>query len=303
MITLVDFIKQQKQINEAFIYDGGEELCRYVCKVIEDNPTEDFIVINEKDLKGIKNVFFKHLLLYIDDPADKEKEIKEAIDKAKYHYNRVKHKERVKYYEDSLLSWNIEEKRFNYIEISIKTIEGNRKLEWGDLSHEINHAWDDYQEKLKDPSRGLMSDVNIEDYDIAVNMYEHPGSNYDQIIGLIEYMSTAPEKKSFSVQAMAKLKDNIDKYSNFRDALEWQLKNNETFAGYVTIQKSLDGITSSKKLAELLCARCRKKFQKYKNLSDNEIIDKLKNKLLDFYNALIEDINTILDKYGKKTTL
>lgn len=294
MIDLKDYIKQ---INEAQIYDGGEDLCRYICKVIKDNPSEDFIVINTKNLK-FNNIFFKHLLLYIND------NITEKFIEASYSFQNDKNKEKIKANIGDLFKWNNEEKVFNYIEISIwTTSKKDRDIQWGDITHEINHAWDDYQEKLKDPSRNLMSSIDIERYNIAKNLVKYPIDTYDKVIGVIEYTSTDIESKSFSVQAMAKFKDNLDKYSNFKDALEWQFKNNEIFAGYFSLITFFNKEKQNKDFIYKICKRYRKRFIKDDNLSNNEIVDMLSTKLQKYYEVLIEDINKLLDDYAKKNAL
>lgn len=284
------------KINEAQIYDGGEDLAKHICKIIKDNPKEDFIVINAKDLK-FKNKFFKHLLLYIND-----KPISEKLSGASYNID-DKYK-KTKETLGELLRWNFEENIFNYIEIYIETSDKtDRDVDWEDLSHELNHAWDDYQKRLKDPNKNLISDVDIKEYDLCRDLYNRSNNRYDIIIGYIKYVTTEFEKKSFSVQATSKIKANLDKYSNFDDALKWQFENNEVFVRFLLIYDWFKYVKNSSSMTTTLCDKYRKYFENHKDLSNSEIIEELDKMFNDYYNALVEDINSLLAEYAKTTTI
>lgn len=203
MKSLIQFI------NESQIYNGGEDLAKYISKIIKDNPKENFFIINANDLT-FKNIFFKHLLIYVNE------NINEKLIDAKYHNK--KDNSKVEQLLNKTFKWNKENKIFNYIELSIwTTSENDREIDYSDLTHELRHAWDDYQERLKYPDKDIFTSIDIEKYNISRNLY-NANNRFEIIVGYINYVTDKFEINAFSTQAMSKLKANLDKYSNFDDA-------------------------------------------------------------------------------------
>lgn len=299
MKSLVNYIERSSKLSsldeyilEAQIYNGGEDLAKYISKLIKDKPKENFFVINSKDL-DFKNIFFRYLLIYINEGINEE-----LID-AKYHDK--KDNSKISSVLDNTFKWNNEEKIFNYIELSLwTTSEEDREIDYSDLTHELRHAWDDYQERLKNPNKNIFASIDIEKYNISRNLY-NATNRFEVIIGYINYVTDKFEINAFSTQAMSKLKANLDKYSNFDEALKWQFENNKIFKRYALIRNWFLECKESKSLSNSLCNTYRKYYNS--KLSNEEIIKELDNKFKEYYYALVEDIDIILDEYGKGNAL
>lgn len=295
MKTLVQFLKES-MITEAELYKGGKELCEFISKIIKENPDKNFIVINAKDIKDVEPIFFKHLLIYINN----EVPIKEGFVGASYNINHT-YKQTKKALGD-MLKWNIDEKIFNYVEIYIATLsEDDRDVDWEDIAHEVNHAWDDYQKRLTDPNSYLNCDIDQEEYK-QLKVYVTKGNLCESLIAYLKYANIDSEKKSYSVQATEKFKSNLDKYDNYDDALDWQFKNNPVFMSFLLYKNKFDTqIKKRKSLTEMLGRAYRRIYKE--DVSDNDVLEKVENMFTEHFSAISEDINRILDAYGKKTSL
>lgn len=298
MKSLVEFLKES-MITEAEIYEGGKELSKFISKAIKDNPDKSFMVIDAKDIKDVKNIFFKYVLIYVN-----EEPIEEAMRKAGY--NTRSNYKQTRLTLGNLLKWNNDEKMFNYVEFYFETLhKKDRDVDWEDVAHEVNHAWDDYQKRLEDPDKFLGCDSDLEEYDISRDLLKPESHNSiaHKMIGYIKYINTEFEKKSFVIQATEKFKSNLDKYDNYDDALEWQCKNNRVFIEFLFVRDEFYKCKNSKSLSELVCNLYRKNYKKDKDLSDKEVIDLLENLINDYFNAITENINKILGDHAKKTTI
>lgn len=60
-------------------------------------------------------------------------------------------------------------------------------------------------------------------------------------------------------------------------------------------------IKNRKSLIEMLGRAYRRIYKE--DISDNDVLDKVENMFTEHFNAISEDINRILDAYGKKTSL
>lgn len=294
MKSLTEYIKAY-QINEARLYKGGEDLAKYICKLVKENPDKDEFIINKEDL-NFPNIFFKHLFVYVNEHLNEE------LVAASYHTKKYSNK--IDKIIGNILRWDDKEKIFNYVEISLQTTsKEDRDIDWTDISHELNHLKQDYDDKIKNPENDLFGDIDLEEYNISRKLYSTSNNRFELISSYIKYANVEFERESFSVQATEKFKENLDKYNNFSEALDWQIKHNKIFIRYFLIYSWFTGCKESKDLSNSLCDTYRKTYKKSKNLSNEEIIDFLTNSFEEYYKALTEDINNILDEYGKKNAL
>ena len=300
MIDLKDYVRMIEE--GQGVYDGCEELAKYIVEIIKSNPNEDFFIISGDDLK-FKNIFFKNLLIYIENLSVKED--------AAYHV-KTKDESKVLEYCKNIVKWDIKDKIFNFIEISVD----RNNINHYDIGHELNHSYEDYEIHKNDPNKDILSYIDPEAYGRAKTFYTK-GNPMQKVVGYIIYVSTGTELRAFTTQALIKFKENLDKYNNFDDALIWQKKNNKVFKEYIENKESFEHYIENKTYKEVI-ARIYKQIldtdknikndklknrNKFSNLKTNEIIEKLSNNLLKFEHSLTKHINIILKDYAKKFSI
>ena len=300
MIDLKDYVRMIEE--GQGVYDGCEELAKYIADIINSNPNEDFFVISGDDLT-FKNIFFKNLLIYVERPTIEED--------ATYHI-KTKDENKVLKLCKNTIKWNIKDKIFNFIELSIDY----NSINHYDIAHELNHSYEDYKIKKKDSNKSILSYIgDLEAYGKAKQYYSI-GSPMHQVVGYIEYVSTGTELRAFTTQALIKLRENLDKYNNFDDAIQWQSEHNEVFKKFIKMSTEfknyLENESDRKILAKIYrnihntkkTATNKEKYYRLdtetKEFNTNQIIKKLENKYSEVYQALTKHINTILNDYAKK---
>lgn len=287
MMSLTDYIKQ---INEDGIYEGCDELAKFISEIIQDKSKNVFVIDGSK--LNFTNIFFKHLLIYVNCPK-----VEEKLLSATYHAGTINNLILVRHLYNELFRWNEDEQIFNYVEISLETTP-DREVDYSDLVHELNHTYEDWQTRKKSDNNKTFSDYVNQKYDVSRQM-ANSGQFSNHIVGYIEYISTGTETRAFVAQAMSKLKANLDKYSTFDEALKWQYEHNEVFKKIIEI-KDLFLSSANHPIKRSPIIRAYKKIYKDTNESDEKILKRLEHKIDKFINALTKHINSILNDYAKE---
>ena len=112
----------------AGLYDGIEDLCRFLTNKIKSHQEKEFIINYNDDnieLSKMHNIFFKKIILKCErsnkNRNEGEYELNDSID------------------------YDSDSQQFNYIKINLYLSQKHISQEvYSILLHEITHAWDDY---------------------------------------------------------------------------------------------------------------------------------------------------------------
>lgn len=301
MKSLKEYVKEFN-INEN-LYDGCEELSKYIINIIE--KTNNNILTITKNKLLFPNIFFEELIIRINPEINKKQKIKrktskkirginESILGASYEIENTDDKNLIA----NIIKWNNETKIFNYLILNI-WIDNKNNLDYTALAHEFNHAYEDYKIRLDTDNEKTLNNFIYDYYDNAREMLNNPKSRIEQIVGYIEYFSSGIEIRSFSKQALLKFKEKIDKYKNFDDALEKQYEYNEIFRNFINYKEAFEFEILNDRINEICTAykEVHKNDKDYKNESNNKIIKRLKDHIDKSYKLLVEEIKTYFNKY------
>lgn len=300
MISLSEYVRRIEE--KQGVYDGCDDLARYIADLISKNLNKNFIVVPTEGLK-FQNIFTKFILIYLEG-------INESIKHAQYHSDDIKNKDKVLEFSKELINWDNENNIFNFIELTVELSDDNLELDHYTIGHELNHAYEDYNYRLTHPGKSYTDYIDFTKYNKALKYTEtdyftnkptHSLPEY--VIGFIEYLSTGTETRAHVAQALMKFKDNLDKYDNFEDAIDWQKNNNKIFQLYNFLETKFHGYQKIDKLKEIMCNTYKDINNIDKNIDNDIIIRKIEKKLERFNNALKKHINIILKDYAKKNTI
>ena len=309
MIDLKDYIEQS--INEN-LYNGCEELSKFLVKKINENIDKEFFSIDKSEL-NFTNVFFETLYVFINPKDDNKSKTTKPKEFKKVRTRKISESvyatyEIVDTNKKNLLAntvkWNNETKTFNYIILNIYVYNDKfgTSIDYKMIGHELNHTYEDYKIRLESNGNKTLNDYVYGYYNKARNSLL-TNDKIKKIVGYIEYISTGIEIRSFCKQALLEFKENIHKYENLDDAIEKQAQDNEVFKNFFMWKNAFEynkQFNSSKQNIIKVYKEIHEHDKDYLKESDHKIIKRLENHLQKFHNALLKEIKIYYKKYYEK---
>ncbi len=272
--------------------------CKDIVKTVADNLNELLkkgeYTIKSKDIHALKNKFFDELYLYfnkVDNNTNGEYKIGYGDDNKQDNYETIR--------------WNAQEKKFNFIEITINYSVLNEIPEM--LTHELTHAWDDYilhvkgntslrnkhvndniQNMLGDLKKSLNRDLRfaklLSNTDEEIELTKI-SSNVDTIKQIIYYLNDF-ESKAYISQINSIFTHDFE---NIHQAIDFVSKHSATYYNYKEIYRA----SISNDFDEL-----------FKNVSftDNEI-ERFKKRAKNIWKKIINHTYHICAEHVHKNTI
>lgn len=251
MKTLNDYLLEQLEkhikidynlFENAGLYDGIEELARFLTNKIRSHQEKDFKLIykdTDREISKFKNIFFKSITIACERCNTSDNtgryEINDVID-----------------YDNSV-------DKFNYITIKCElSVSHNQNETYLTLLHELTHAWDNYNHIKKYGDKSL-NDVYVNTkYDEIVKMMKSSDELSD-FVGVLLYFINPMEVNAFMASFASYLYDVVtdNRIDDPHKALNI-IKSSQLYKNYVCIsafvQKLYNNDTSIDKcLVKYIC--------------------------------------------------
>lgn len=257
-------------INEKFgVYDGQVKFVIDFCKEIINNQSIDSryyrYELDKTDLDNdYKNIFFKHIVVKY-----KSGLITGYVDNNNY---------------------DEKTKLMNYVIINIDKDEYNDYSSLvACLCHELTHAWDTYNSFIKG-SKLKPSDISTSDsYRQSLDIIDTSAKSvcrriYNNILKL--------EQNAYISELNTVLETNIDKISNYKDALD-VFKQTQTWKQYSIFRNIVDSMKTNKIKQEFIDEFCNE----YNDLNKTKLTNyKIIKKLDNILNKIFNKISTLIPK-------
>lgn len=194
------------------IYDGCEELAKYLAKVV--SSTEDTKIVIEKDkLKDFKNIFY---------------------DKIKISF---KYSDTEEYAEFKDMSSLNEEKMFDYIKIEVVRSDRNRYDLAETFMHELTHAYDNWKTLFKEDDSYIRIATSPE-Y-LRMTDFSDISNDEEEFIKEALYLLTGYERNAFVAQLKGELDKHKEEIKSPHDALKI-LKDSSVYQTYKYIRWKIE---------------------------------------------------------------
>lgn len=262
----------KEQIYESdIIYDGQIEQATVIDEFFQKNRDKKILIITASQFKNIENVFFDSIYLHIYHTNESEYAVYKRSDKKYNDYNEIR--------------WDINNKRFKFIEISVYINKETESI-YEIILHELKHYFDDYN--------GFKNCKTILDIAASNPKYSRFIVNYKedvliQNVKQINNMFTKIEQNAYIGQLIGQITKllNNKKYHSIDEAIKELIKTPE-YNKYKTLKLFIIHILNNKDLQQ-------KYIKTYKeithtSLSDEKIISQLEYKFNKFWFALQKGI-------------
>lgn len=192
MIRLFEHINNEKLLHHitidyklyenAGLYDGIEELSKFLTNKIKSHQEKKFIIKYNYDdiqLRKFHNIFFNQIII--------------SCVRDKNHSNIGE------YISNDVVDFNISTNRFNFVRINLElTINNNSQEVYQSLLHELTHAWDDYNSYKNGTTSIKQAGIDI-NYSNIINLINN-GNDANELIGKIFYFLSDIEINAFMEQ-------------------------------------------------------------------------------------------------------
>ena len=192
------------------IYDGCEELSKYIYEKIKKEGMDNQYSFDSNDLTSFKNIFFDKLIVDIDPSDDSGGEY---IDN------------------DSLNDHFL----FDEVIINIYQYENHLNKVKEILMHELTHAYNNYLMILK----GDKGYINVAKSILYQNIQKDSSNTNEHLLKKALYLLLGYEKNAFFAEIKAELEENNDKIENPKDALK-VLKNSQVYNAYKKLDNEIN---------------------------------------------------------------
>lgn len=255
------------------IYDGCEELSKYIYEKIKKEGMDNQYSFDSNDLTSFKNIFFDKLIVDIDSSDDSGGEY---IDN------------------DSLNDHFL----FDEVVINIYQYENHLNKVKEILMHELTHAYNNYLMLLK----GDNGYINAAKSLLYQNIQKDSSNTNEHLLKKALYLLLGYEKNAFFAEIKAELEENNDKIENPKDALK-VLKNSQVYKAYKKLDNEINaffkGTLMNKNIGEIenayieITGEKKNANQIFKTLRalSNKTLKKLDHQLP---KLCIENLNNIL---------
>lgn len=261
------------------IYDGQEEQADVIDKEFKQRKGNDTIIIDSSKFKGIENVCFSKLHLYV--------KLVDKDEHGEYKYNDKK------YQDYNEIRWNPVTEKFNFVEITVFVKNTTTSIK-DIVLHELKHYWDDFngfkhhKTKLSDAAlktKYKRFNVMKDDDDFVAtvkqinNMFTkvEQGAYISQIVGNIG--SILKQKKWHSIDEAIKELVKSEEYIRYKKLKEFVmlvLADEQMQSRYVEAYKNITNTT----------------------LSDTKIVIQLDNKFNKFWSELQKAIYKYIEEHN-----
>ena len=213
-------------IENAGLYDGIEDLCKFLTNKIRSHQEKEFKLIykdSDRELSKMKNVFFKSIILDCE-RSNKYRNDAECVTTEAYDFDKDANK-------------------VNYIELKVYLSQTHNQSEvYSILLHEMTHAWDNYNH-IKRYSLSLNNkDIQPKYRSILKSMDD--GSIVGKILYFINPLEVNAWVASFAGYLYEYMEDNT--ISDPHKALQI-IKNSELYDNYVAIGQWINAIYDNDK--------------------------------------------------------
>lgn len=192
MIRLFEYINNEKLLHHinidyklyenAGLYDGIEELSKFLTNKIKSHQEKKFIIKYNYDdiqLRKFHNIFFNQIII--------------SCVRDKNHTNIGE------YISNDAVDFNISTNRFNFVRINLElTINNNSQEVYQSLLHELTHAWDDYNSYKNGTTSIKQASIDM-NYSNIINLIQS-GNDVNELIGKIFYFLSDIEINAFMAQ-------------------------------------------------------------------------------------------------------
>lgn len=259
------------------VYDGQIEQAEIIDDEFQKNRNNDTIIISYSKFDNIPNTFFDKIYIHTNLTKNDEYGVYKQSDAKYTDYNEIR--------------WDIENKRFKFVEISIY-INKNTKTVKDIILHELKHYWDDYN-GFKNCKTILDIAASNSKYSRFLKVYND--DDFTANVKQINNMFSKIEQNAYISQLVGQLGDILKhaKYHSIDEAVKKLLKSKE-YARYKKLKEFVISILNNKDLQN-------KYTETYRNitkslLEDNKIIDKLDYKFNKFWTTLQKAIYQYIEK-------
>ena len=285
-------INLQQYINESIgLFAGCDDIVKYIEDNLNKIISDGEYTVNSKDISNLSIKFFDELYLYFkhtDLQTNGEYVIGYGDDNKQDNYEALK--------------WNIEDKKFNFIEININYNDIDTIPEI--LTHELTHAWDDYILHKKNTSlrnKGLADNYTYMLNDLSHELKNDIGratilghtdnarelnriSNNVNTIKTIVYYINNFEVHAYIAQINGMLYNMM--FTDIKEAIDYVTKKSSSFDNY----KNIYNLMQTHKMADALSEI---------SFTSNEI-QRFKKKSTDIWKKVINHTYLICAEHVKK---
>ena len=257
-------------VNEHYgTYNGQIKLAILVSKYIfkRTKLTNDkYIkyVLYANELKSFENIFFDKLIVTYNESC----------------YTNY----------DMTSEYNDETKKFNQIKIFINSRENKTYNDiLVSLVHELTHAREDYNRRIKDDKLSLYNTLSNSNYKELIS-HINSFNDFSDLCAKILYMFKRFEKNAYISELSVALHNSNKKINNYKDALD-VFYNTETYKEYYILYEAFKKFYNEND------------FIKYyknhiKNISPNKIYKILNNQFINIFNKISSIVPKLYYKYS-----
>lgn len=257
-------------VNEHYgTYNGQIKLAILVSKYIfkRTKLTNDkYIkyVLYGNELKSFENIFFDKLIVIYNESC----------------YTNY----------DMTSEYNDETKKFNQIKIFINSRENKTYNDiLVSLVHELTHAWEDYNRRIKDDKLSLYNTLSNSNYKELIS-HINSFNDFSDLCAKILYMFKRFEKNVYISELSVALHNSNKKINNYKDALD-VFYNTETYKEYYILYEAFKKFYNENKFI--------KYYQNHiKNISPNKIYKILNNQFINVFNKISSIVPKLYYEYS-----
>lgn len=237
------------------LFNGCTDMCDIIIKNIKHYWHGRQLGINlyPENFKNVENIFFNKLIIYMSDKINST-------------------------YNPYTAVYNEEDDKIEFVELIINVNGDDNELR-RKIEHELTHAFEDYNRK-QFFSKSL-KEILDENYINALKKLSSNDVIENQVARFIHYLNKQEINANMGAFEAALHNKNIKTY----DEGVKLVKNTSIYKHYEDLAKVLEDVIEkkySKDVINILCDEFRK-YDEYKNETNNRIIKSLENKLIKFF--------------------
>lgn len=256
-------------INEKFgSYNGQIDLAKYITNYIfkktKLSKCESIKYILKRNyLKHFENIFFEELIIIYNTTCNSYYDLSSKYNNDTKLFNQIK-----------IYINNEENKTYNDILVSVV--------------HELTHAWEDYNRRIKDDKLSLYNLTNTTNYKELIS-HINSFNDFSDLCAKILYMFKGFEKNAYLSELSCVLTDTDKKINNYKDALNIFYKTN-TFQEYYILYEAFKKFYNEHDFVNY--------YQKnVENITANKIFKKLNNQFIKVFNKISSIVPKIFYNY------